>query len=508
MTSRSFARFASSAAVVVCAASVAACGLLYGFDRYDTDVVPAALDGGTLDETAASGDFELVVADALRIEPGTSSPLVVELKRAGGSSERVVVLFAEPLPAGLVRAPPATLEPDVSSTTVTVAALADAPVITQTLHLTATSATRTRTKDVSVTLRGLPCNADRQFGPDVPGSLIFTAGGKAPVTVLGLVASAGTITAGLGEPLSQLYRLDATGHLTWDRSAPSDTLGISVDATLGVEIATSGTVLRLRNDGSRDFAYGGTVPAPCTPGAVVQGASAMTIVCADATAAFKFARFDASGAAAFGDPIPFGFGSASSALSASAAAGSTVACGHADDGSTKYGAFARWLPSGQRDEAFGTSGGVRLDTAALAGGGGIVRAPIACVSDDAGVVGLLAADSDRVLVGLTPTGSLDSAFGAAGILPLHDLMSTPVDAAALAFDQGAVLVAASTSAGTFVARYSRVGRLDTTFGVGGYCPVVAVPAAESVSAVTLTADHKLLILTTAVGQARLSSIWL
>jgi hypothetical protein len=424
----------SSAAVVACAMSVASCGLFYGFDRYDTDIGASALDGAVADGAVGSSDFEVVVVDGLRIEPGTSSPLVVELKRSGPSAERVVVLMADPLPAGVVRAPAATIEPDRSSTTMTVAVRSDAPATTQTLHLTATSATRTRTKDVSVTARGLPCAADRRFGLDVPGTVQFDSNGKGAIADLGLVASAdGSITLGLGDPFTTVYRLDATGRESWGQAATSDTLGIAVDAMLGVELATPGKVFR-----------------------------------------------SASG---------------------------IVACGVAGDGTKKYSAFARWLPSGKRDEGFGTSGGARVGLAPL-DSSGTLSSPIACLTDGAGVVALLAGNADRAMLALTPKGAIDTSFGSGGIVLLQSDVATSVDTAALAFDQGAVLAAASTSAGTFVVRYSRTGQLDTAFGKGGYCPIGAAAAAESVSAIALTADHTLLILTTGLGRVKLSAIWL
>jgi hypothetical protein len=498
----------SSAAVVACAMSVASCGLFYGFDRYDTDIGASALDGAVADGAVGSSDFEVVVVDGLRIEPGTSSPLVVELKRSGPSAERVVVLMADPLPAGVVRAPAATIEPDRSSTTMTVAVRSDAPATTQTLHLTATSATRTRTKDVSVTARGLPCAADRRFGLDVPGTVQFDSNGKGAIADLGLVASAdGSITLGLGDPFTTVYRLDATGRESWGQAATSDTLGIAVDAMLGVELATPGKVFRYASDSSPDSTYDGTIPMACAASAVVRGDSSMTVVCSDATASFGFSRFDASGIAVLGDVIPFGFGITAKAVSSSASASGIVACGVAGDGTKKYSAFARWLPSGKRDEGFGTSGGARVGLAPL-DSSGTLSSPIACLTDGAGVVALLAGNADRAMLALTPKGAIDTSFGSGGIVLLQSDVATSVDTAALAFDQGAVLAAASTSAGTFVVRYSRTGQLDTAFGKGGYCPIGAAAAAESVSAIALTADHTLLILTTGLGRVKLSAIWL
>lgn len=487
------------------ASSLVACGLLYGFDRYDTDVT-AGLDGAVA-EAGTPADFELVVADTLRIEPGTSAPLVVSVVRRSGASERIVVLVSDPLPAGVERGVAATIEPDASSAILIITVRSDAPAITQTLHLQAASASGARTKDVALTSRGLPCAPDRGFGPTADGVVHLPFSGTGTVRALGLAASGDTITFVLQNAgIVDVYRLDATGTTRWTAGLPTDTAGFSVDSASGVVIVRPDALTRLAADGGPDPAFGpagnGVVVPFCGPVATVtMGVSGTTIICASApVAAFTPSRFDLAGAETQGETIDFGATvRAKLAASRESHGGGFIACGNVTDGES-HTAFMRWLPSGKHDETFGTAGHVVLD------GGGGARS---CVADDLGTVAIDVAGADSTLLALDPIGALDHGFGDGGAVPLRVDGNTEVLSSDLALDMGNVLAAASQGVAgrVFVLRYLRDGRLDTSFGQGGQCALGALGLAD-VASVLVTNDHKLLVLTTGVTDAFLARIWL
>lgn len=506
---RAFA-FAARLIVFACASSLGACGLLYGFDRYDTEVTAlpegSAADG--LEPPAA--DFDLVVADSLRIEPGTSAPLVVSVVRHPGTAERITVVVREPVPAGVELGLAATIEPGASSATLIVTVRRDASATTQSLHLQAVSASETRTKDVALTARGAPCAPDRGFGLSADGvvHVLLPSGDGALLQGLALAASGDAVTFALrGSPLVKVFRVDATGTLEWSYGAVPDTVGISVDGARGVVLVARNALTRIAPDGGEDLSFGtmgnGVVVPSCSPISVTAETSDTSVICAFTGGSFTSSRFDGNGAETPGETIDFGpdFG-AKLVVSRESPGGGHVACGGAVDSQSVHPAFARWLASGKRDEAFGIRGRVALDAGGVAG---------ACASDDAGIVAIQVDGPDLRLLAVSRTGVLDPTFGDAGFRTVELDSGAPIASSKIAFDADAILVVASQGADgrASLLRYLRDGRLDATFGSGGECALGALGLAN-VGAVLVTTDHKLLVLTTGTGatDALLARIWL
>jgi hypothetical protein len=485
------------------ASSLVACGLLYGFDRYDTDVI--AVEAGAGDTAKSPADFDLVVADTLRVEPGTTGPLVVSVERRSGVAERIVVVVADPLPVGVERGAGATIEADASSATLNVTVDRHAPAITQTLHVQAASASGTRTRDIALTLRGLPCAPDRGFGLTADGAVRTTLFGQGQLVGLGLATTGDTITFGIANnDVAEVHRIDTSGAPQWVAVAPSDTLGLSVDSARGVVIVGAGALTRLVADGGADPTFGtggnGIVVPSCRPTAITTGTSETSVICATAPAAFTSSRFDLAGVETVGEIIDFGPGiGAKLSASRESSGGGHIACGSVVD-ANGHPAFARWLASGKRDEAFGVAGRVALDA------GGSARW---CAADDAGVVGLDVVGVGAFLVAMSPSGAVDPIFGDGGFAPVQLDAGGEIASSGFALDTGALVVVASQGADgrVFVLRYLRDGRPDPTFGEGGQCALGALGLREVV-AVIVTSDHKLLVLTTATGEGLLARIWL
>ena len=506
MSSRRIARALASAAGAACASSLVACGLLYGFDRYDTDVAPVH-DGSVAAEAATPADFDLVVTGALRVEPGTSAPLTVGVKRRGATSERIVVTMTDPLPVGLERAVSATLEPGVSSTSLPIAVRPDAPGTTQTLHLTATSTSVAHTKDAALTFRGAACAADHSFSPNATGTLRITSSGGAAVRSLGLSADGDTITLAL--PSEGIFRLDAKGALAWNVGVEPDAIGFAVDPMHGVIFATPSVVTRRGANGADDLFYGldgsgtGTVRPPCSPTTITQRSSETSVVCVENKGeASTLLRYDGAGLQVSSDTVHFGVGhEVTMNASTGVTGGGVVACGRSVEGalgSASSATFVRWLSSGRSDDAFGVGGRVVLGNAADA---------LACATDDAGVVGLGTVGDELSLLALTATGAADGAFGIAGAQPLRLGASMRVEAARFALDTGGILAVVSAGSSSFVLRFLRDGRVDTSFGNGGSC-ALGLLALPTVASIAVSPGGKLLVLSTATTQALLARIWL
>lgn len=500
---RTFAGLARAAGV----SSLMACGLLYGFDRYDTDVVPGH-DAGPAAESGGAPDFTLLAMDAFRVEPGTTALLVVEVERRGASSGRIAVDMAEPLPIGLERASSATLEADISTATLVLAARPDAPVTSQTLHLRATSASGAHTKDVALTFRGGACQADKGFSPNGTGTTSFASHGLSAATNAVVSPDGAGITLMPGSVADGIFRLDAKGGRVWSVGAEYQAIGFTVDPTGGVIFASPLAVTRRNANGGVDLAYGaagnGVVQPPCAPVTITQQSFETSIVCAAAKGQRPtLLRYDAAGLPLSSESVDFGVGHEViiNASTGRGAVGGVVACGHSVEGALgplPSAAFVRWLASGKTDDTFGVGGRVVLGTGTDA---------FACAADDVGVVGLANSDGQLLLVGLDATGGLQTTFGRAGIEPLADPSGAPADSARMVLDTGAILAVVTVGTASFVVRYRRDGQLDTTFGHGGSCALGPLSLA-TVASIAMAPDGKLLVLSTVAAQTLLARIWL
>ena len=161
-------------------------------------------------------------------------------------------------------------------------------------------------------------------------------------------------------------------------------------------------------------------------------------------------------------------------------------------------ALARYLPNGTLDSTFGDAGTVLTDF----GGGSFDFANALAIQADGKLV--VAGDSrgggsfDFALARYLPDGTLDSTFGDAGTV-LTDFGSENFDFAnALAIQADGKLVVAgvshnSDSSDFALARYLPNGTLDSTFGDAGKVLTDFNGSIDSVSAVTLQPDGKLVV---------------
>lgn len=165
--------------------------------------------------------------------------------------------------------------------------------------------------------------------------------------------------------------------------------------------------------------------------------------------------------------------------------GKIVAVGGSYDGSEYEFALVRYNASGSLDTTFGTGG--EVVTPIVASGGGEAYA-VALQTDGKIVVGGSSGDNrDFVLARYNPDGSLDTGFGASGIV------QTAIGVLrALALQPDGKIVAAGGSGFFALARYNSDGSLDASFGTGG--TVTTDPIGQGFgNALALQADGKIVV---------------
>ena len=145
--------------------------------------------------------------------------------------------------------------------------------------------------------------------------------------------------------------------------------------------------------------------------------------------------------------------------------GKAVVAGQLDDRQRYQLALERYLPNGELDRSFGTDG--------LALPGGHTMTGFALGAQPGGkliAVGGAAFNGVAVVVAarFTPDGQLDTSFGEAGIARAPALdHATAVDFAA----DGSIVIAGSKVSGDWrLARITRDGAVDQSFGSGGFAP--------------------------------------
>jgi uncharacterized delta-60 repeat protein len=181
--------------------------------------------------------------------------------------------------------------------------------------------------------------------------------------------------------------------------------------------------------------------------------------------------------------------------------GRIVAAGYTGDYPDWDGALARYKPNGARDRSFGTGGKVITD---------FVATSVAIDSHDRIVVagsGLGDLDSDFLIARYHRDGNLDPAFGTGGEVTTDFGGSDGASSIAIG-SHGRIVTAGDTSPPSgggsefALARYTRDGSLDASFGAGGKvitdfrgrqdgATSVAIDSRGRTVAVGSTADHRI-----------------
>ena len=202
---------------------------------------------------------------------------------------------------------------------------------------------------------------------------------------------------------------------------------------------------------------------------------------------------------------PIGAFSAKATATTVQADNKIVVAGFASNGSDDDFALARYNPDGTLDSTFGTAG---TTTTAIG------------TSDDHANAMLIATDGTILAAGSTqttdctnspyttfalaryqPAGSLDSSFGAGGVVRTGFEASTPassdvVNAVALQSD-GRIVAAGSTTVSrdsdVAVTRYNTDGTLDPSFGTGGKVTTSLGTPTDQAEAVAVQPDGKIVI---------------
>jgi uncharacterized delta-60 repeat protein len=176
--------------------------------------------------------------------------------------------------------------------------------------------------------------------------------------------------------------------------------------------------------------------------------------------------------------------------------GKIVAAGTTTDPRGGF-ALARYTKSGRLDASFGSGG--RVLTGFKGSGSG---AKAAAIQRDGKIVaageyirpGKSVYVRGFAVVRYTKNGRLDSSFGSGGrVLTRFGLSRDPVSANAVAIQADGKIVAAGSSGGAFVlVRYTRKGRLDTSFGSGGKVRTF-LGTGGGANAMAIQADGKLVV---------------
>ena len=339
-----------------------------------------------------------------------------------------------------------------------------------------------------------------RFRPDGRLDSGFGAGGKVVVPLASAsmhvgvaVVASGNILAG-GSTLVRLtpdgridrtfgVRGEATNGFAWTFAVQRDGMIVVAGQAaerFGVARYTANGRLDRRfganGSATADFGSGKIDPATDYPTAVLVQPDQKIVVVGTATecgmcdlAHFALARFTTAGRPdrGFGRggivETEFGHMYARAMDGAIQADGRIVAAGHWDDAAGA--ALARYLPDGRPDPAFGTNGRLRgidaaLETVAIQGDGKIL------VAGWQRGAGLDPDNTDAVVARYTARGALDRSFGNGGST-LFSFAATGRDHVQdlVVRRDGSIVVAGESGTGLLaVARLTRAGRLDPSFG--------------------------------------------
>jgi uncharacterized delta-60 repeat protein len=258
------------------------------------------------------------------------------------------------------------------------------------------------------------------------------------------------------------------------------------------------------------FGAGGVVTTPIGPGAdwaigIAIQSDGMIVVAGYAHNGsdydFALARYTASGAldTTFGSggvvTTPIGPGDDYGSSVAVQSDGKIVVAGYAHNGSDYDFALVRYTVSGTLDAAFGAAGVVTTPI-----GPGADRARGVAIQADGKIV--LAGyahnggDYDFAVVRYTVSGTLDTSFGAGGVVTTS-IGTGNAGAQSIAIQPGGGIVAAgyaqkSVADSDFaLARYTAAGTLDTSFGSGGVVTTPIGPGGDLIYSVAIQPDGKI-----------------
>lgn len=266
-------------------------------------------------------------------------------------------------------------------------------------------------------------------------------------------------------------------------------------------------VVRTTADGSIDPSFGTNGTAVASPGGqnrvngLLQQSDGKIVAVGHSVVSnpvIGIARFTAAGAL---DTTFNGSGSLSVAIGSQAEAfavvqqadGKLVVAGEATISGSHLFALVRLTATGVLDTTFGSGGIVTTSIGTLAGARAIIRQP-----DGKLLVGgqgnAFAGNLDSVLVRYNANGSLDTTFGSGGIARF-DLGALPDSIQAIALQPDGKIISAGTS-GTntdtdfTVVRYNANGTLDPSLGGYGVILTWFGPGADQVNGVVVQPDGK------------------
>lgn len=191
--------------------------------------------------------------------------------------------------------------------------------------------------------------------------------------------------------------------------------------------------------------------------------------------------------------------------------GRIVLAGSASNGSDLDFAAARYNPNGTLDATFGTNGKVTTAITVKAPTPKKRNAPAPPAADDEAVglvqdaagqftlagytVNTSTGQKDTALVRYTPGGALDTSFSSGGKV-VTDLGGNDIGRALVLQPDGKLVVAGSVTTATTgedfaLARYNPNGALDGTFGTNGKVTTAITTSGDSVMALTLQPDGRI-----------------
>jgi uncharacterized delta-60 repeat protein len=173
--------------------------------------------------------------------------------------------------------------------------------------------------------------------------------------------------------------------------------------------------------------------------------------------------------------------------------GKIVAAGYARVSGTYDFAFTRFNPDGSVDTSFGINGSTIISIST----GDDTCFSVRLQSDGKIVAAGVAGIGTFAVVRLTSQGSLDSSFGASGMVTTD--FGSQSAAYGLAVQTDGRLIAAGFAQGFALARYNTDGSLDTTFGSGGKVTTTAGGLLVGSFTVAIQGDGKIVAAGLAVG---------
>jgi uncharacterized delta-60 repeat protein len=469
------------------------CFLVVDFSAFDTNTPPGS--SSTARGDAATGRFELVVPPEVRVEPGSTAPLVVTIRRQAGFDGEVTIGVEQP-PDGVEPVTTVLVGRGQERAELTVAATLISPGGTHPMAVVANSESGQQRATVNVVLQGEPCTLDRGFGNVGVVSLegevqdvVLDDRGRIVLAVSGAAATA---------PGGAVVRLLPTGSQDQGFAVSASDAPVSIALDAQQRIVTSarngssgGVVRRQLPDGAWDRAFGDAGARVFANERVLKR---VAILPGDGVLALSSGWTmyalgpDGSPVASFGTngsvTPSVGF-NPEAARALVDAAGNIVVCGHTESPPAFNLIAERYTPTGAVDRGFADQGKLvqndekGLDCAAFAGGyiffgasafvvdasasreGRIVMSlrdvtPSAVAVDSSGrFVFAGPADVDHVAITrFARDGSLDSSFGTAGrcVLPRSVLQERVVPIALALQRDGRIVVTAGTPGATVIAR--------------------------------------------------------